>query len=79
MHLHPPPYSCRFSDFKVNEIREDGSVVVLTDTGLPEACLAKEEQDKTPVSPEDLAAAFERAGRRLRSCYPFSFESPRGR
>ena len=39
-------------------------MVVLTDTGLPEACLAKEEQDKTPVSPEDLAAAFESAAGR---------------
>ena len=39
-------------------------MVVLTDTGLPEACLAKEEQDKAPVSPETLAAAFERAAGR---------------
>ncbi|KAK2076832.1 hypothetical protein QBZ16_005058 [Prototheca wickerhamii] len=54
----------RFSDFKVNEIREDGSLVVLADTGLPEACLAKEEQDKAPVSPETLAAEFERAAGR---------------
>ena len=64
MRLHAHSYSSRFSDFKVNEIREDGSVVVLTDTGLPEACLAKEEQDKAPVSPETLAAAFERAAGR---------------
>lgn len=64
MHLHPQLYSSRFSDFKVNEIREDGSLVVLAGTGLPEACLAKEEQDKAPVSPETLAAEFERAAGR---------------
>ena len=39
-------------------------MVVLTDTGLPEACLAKEEQDTAPVSPETLAAAFEGAAGR---------------